>query len=264
MKTSTTARGLWILSLMLITGGLLLSGCQVITGSVTSQQIDASDFTHVEINDAFAVQIRQGDEYRVTVEISQGLLRDLEVDVRGDTLTIGLKPRVGFFLWNIGSVQRAEIIMPTLTDVTARDASHIEVNGFRSDAEARFEIADASSLTGEIDTGDTHFTVSDASRVNLEGSRGDVDIEADDASKITLVGEGQNATIRAASASRVNLSDFAVQSANVEASDASNVTVHVSGTLDAEARDASHINYYGDPTLGDIRSRDGSSITARD
>jgi hypothetical protein len=90
-----------------------------------------------------------------------------------------------------------------------------------------------------------------------------VEIEVSDASHLTLVGEGKNATILATSASHVDLSDFSVEDAEIEAHDASSVTVDVTGTLNAKARDASHITYAGDPTLGTIDSRDASSINAR-
>lgn len=258
---------IWSIVVLFVVSTLLLSACvsslQAITGGVVTQEVEFDDFQAVEVNDAFHVEIRQGNEYRVSIEIDEASLPYLEVNTSGDTLQIGLRPRMDFFLWNFNSTLRAEITMPTLVGVTAHDASRVNVSGFSTDEDARFEVSDASSLKGEINTGDTWLSAADASEIVLEGDRGDVEIEVNDASHLTLVGEGQNAKILAANASHVDLSDFAVEDAKIEVRDASNVTVDVRGTLDAEAHDASHITYTGDPTLGTIDSRDASSINER-
>jgi hypothetical protein len=52
----------------------------------------------------------------------------------------------------------------------------------------------------------------------------------------------------------VDLSAFSVVDANVEASGASQVTVNVSGRLDVDASNASHVTYLGSPTLGKMDS----------
>jgi hypothetical protein len=255
--------------LLLIVGSLILSGCTaspLTSSNITRQEMDFEDFDEVEISDAFTVQIRQGDEYQVTIEVDEESLNHLEINQRGDRLEIGLLPRpfVFFWLFNFRPVLRAEVTMPTLAAITARDASNVDVSGFRTDEEVRIEVADASSLEGDFETGETRLIASDASEIDLEGNRQDIEIEASDASEIRLVGEGRNAIIRAADASTVDLSDFPLQDATIEARDASDVTVDVAGTLDAEASDASRITYYGAPTMGNTSSSDGSSIVGRD
>jgi hypothetical protein len=259
---------LWLVSIFIV-GSLFLSACtaapfQVGSRDVVTQEMEFSDFNEVEVSDAFTVQIRQGDEYRVTIEVDEATLDYLEVNQRGDTLEIGLRPRTFFLFWIWNSTQRAEITMPNLVGIRARDASKIDVSGFNTDGEVRIEVSDASSLEGEIASGDARLRVSDASEVDLEGNRQNVEIEASDASKVRLTGEGQDATIRARDASKIDLSDFPLRDVSIEASDASNVTVDVSGTLDVEASDASRVVYYGTPTMGNTSSSDGSSITGRD
>jgi hypothetical protein len=258
---------LWFLLLFTV-GTLLLSACiaaPVASGNITKQEMDFEDFDEVEVSDAFTVQIRQGDEYRVTIEVNEESLNYLDVNQRGDRLEIGLLPRPFFFFWafTFRPVLRAEVTMPTLVSITARDASNVDVSGFSTDEEVRIEVSDASSLEGDIETGETRLSASDASEIDLEGNRQDIEIEASDSSEIRLVGEGRNATIRATDASEVDLSDFPLQNATIEARDASDVTVDLSGTLDAEASDASHVTYYGEPAMGHTASSDGSSIVGR-
>ncbi len=54
-----------------------------------------------------------------------------------------------------------------------------------------------------------------------------------------------------------------VQDAAVNASGASNVTVNLSGRLDADASGASNVFYLGQPTMGTIDTSGGSDVTAR-
>lgn len=58
----------------------------------------------------------------------------------------------------------------------------------------------------------------------------------------------------------VNLIDFPVVNAEVNASNASKVTINPSGTLDVRARDRSRIYYLGSPTLGRIDTDGSSSV----
>lgn len=265
----TNRKPLWQLlpSVGLIACALLLAACTTrllsSSDSVVTREFDFADFDKVEVSDAFVVQIRQGDEYRVTIEIDQKSLRDLEVKQNGKTLEIGFRPRsLNFFEFiNLSDpVHRAEITMPSLVSVAARDATHIEVHGFNTDGEALFKASDASSIRGEIHTGEARIKASNGSHIDLEGNRGDVEVEAEDVSAITLVGEGRNATIHADNASNIHMDRFTVQDADVRASDASHVWLNATGRLDADARDASGIIYGGNPTLGKVSSRDASSI----
>ena len=232
-------------------------------GDTIVQELDFSGFDKLDVSDAFAVEIRQGDEFRVTIEVDEQSQRYLEVNQQGDTLQIGMRPRPIAFFWFFNSVHRATITMPSLVGLTIGDATHVTVNGFRTEAEARFEVTDASTLNGEIYTGKTWLIADDASKITLTGDRADMNIDVNDSSHVTLKGNGENVVIRAGNASHVNLDEFVVQDANIIVHDASSVTVDVAGRLDAEADDASSVVYYGNPTLGNTQSTDASSITAR-
>jgi hypothetical protein len=67
-------------------------------------------------------------------------------------------------------------------------------------------------------------------------------------------------TVVAEGGSTVDLSKFSSTDANVSAGGSSDVTVNVSGRLDADASGASHVYYLGDPTMGEIDTSGGSSV----
>ena len=95
------------------------------------------------------------------------------------------------------------------------------------------------SLRGEVRTGDIEITAEVDCTVNLSGSATDV-------------------TVKATVNSDVDLSELECRNAAVTAEVGSQVTVHATGRLDAEAS-ASEVWYVGEPTLGEIKiALDGS------
>lgn len=130
------------------------------------------------------------------------------------------------------------------------EGTSISVQGVTLEAEIhmptleRADLSGASQLIGDMDTGNVRFDVSGASKLQLEGSAGDL-------------------TLAASGASNVDLSSFVVADADVEASGASDVTVHATGTLDIEASGASSVHYVGNPTLGRVETSGASSVRPR-
>ena len=99
----------------------------------------------------------------------------------------------------------------------------------------------ASSLQGDVEAGDARF-------------------DAQGGSEATVSGSGQNVTVTAEGGSTIDLTKFSAVDANASARGDSEVTVNVSGRLDADASGASHVYYLGDPTLGDIDTSSESSV----
>jgi hypothetical protein len=262
----------WFILIICIAGSALLAGCVVTpgglglpramrgSGEVVTQEMEISDFARVEVHNAFQASIRQGDAFRVVVEVDQAAVPHLRITKQGDTLQIGLEPGVSL----IGNVTlRAEVTMPTLTGLSASGASVVDFSGFSSAQNLDLDASGASTLQGEIDAGDTQMDASGASQITLNGALQDVSLEASGASRITMSGGGKNVKIRASGGCQVDLAGFPVEDAAVEASGASIVTVQAGGTLDVEASGASNVYYLGSPTLGDIRTSGGSAVGRR-
>ncbi|MFN8442847.1 MAG: head GIN domain-containing protein [Caldilineaceae bacterium] len=257
----------WFILLTGVTSGLLLAACafgplRVIVGSgkVVSQEMDLSDFERVNVGSAFQVEIRHDDGYRVTIEVDENVLPHLRVVKEGNTLQIGLERGVTLS----GNVTlRGVVSLPALTGVEASGASRVTLSGFRGTADLTLRASGASQLTGEIDGDNADFVASGASEIQLQSTVKNASIEATGASKITLSGGGQNLTITASGASPVDLAKFPAQDAKIDASGASNVTVQLTGTLDAKASGASHVYYLGSPTLGRVNTSGASSINQR-
>lgn len=229
----------------------LLVGCCAIpirslvvrgSGTIVTVEQEITGFEMLNVSNAFEVDVNQSDDYRVVVRVDDNLERYLEVVEEGNALRIGLEPGRAYNLSN--ATLEAEVDMPVLTGVTLSGASRVTVNGFGSSEPLDAKLSGASRLEGDIEAGDSGFRVSGSSRVVLRG-------EADDV------------TIDTSGSSRVDLSDFAGEDADVEASGSSTVIVNLSGTLDAAASGSSRVYYLGSPTLGNIDTSGASSVERR-
>lgn len=227
-------------------GVLTLAGCNVLgsaitgSGTLVTQAYDFTDFSEVELGNAFEATITPGDAYAISVTVDDNLVDSLQVEQTGNTLRISLEPA----RMVTRATMRAEITMPALTRLEASGASQAQLNGFSSDAD----------FTGHA---------SGASRIHGDLAAGNLALDASGASTISLAGTAADVRANASGASTIDLEEMTVVNADVEASGASNVTVNASGQLDAQASGASNVSYLGAPTMGNIETSGGSNINQR-
>lgn len=230
---------------LLIVAALLLAGCGALppftavrgSGNPVTQTFDFSDFDSLQISNAFQAEITASDSYLVEVTIDDNLVDQLQVEQQGKTVKIGLEPNTGINQ----ATMRARIAMPALVSLAASGAARANVTGFKSGETMRINVSGASTVQGDMETGDLAVDVAGAS-------------------KLILAGSGDSLRATASGASTANLSDFAVTDADVEAHGASHINVNASGTLDAKAGGASSVRYTGDPTLGRIEEAGASTV----
>ena len=81
-----------------------------------------------------------------------------------------------------------------------------------------------------------------------------------DASRATVTGHFGTVTMRVSDASQVEATECEIEHLTICCTDASKALVNVTGTLDAQAKDASRIRYKGNPILLGFDTQDLSSI----
>ncbi|MFC1969722.1 head GIN domain-containing protein [Chloroflexota bacterium] len=253
-----------LLGVLLISG--LLAGCirEGVPGSgnLVTQEFEFSDFTRVEVGSAFEVEIVQADSFRVSVTADDNLFEHIQVSKQGETLKIGLKlvPLRPLF-----STLKAEITMPQIRGLDLSGATRGTVSGFSSTENLDTEVSGASSLDmTDMSAGDVEFELSGASRARGDiTAGGDARFNLSGASSVQLQGSASDLVIAASGASRVELDNFPVASADVKLSGASGATVNLDGRLDANLSGASRLSYIGEPTMGDIDTSGGSSVSKK-
>lgn len=231
---------------VVLLASMLLTACSIpgIAGLVGSGRsvthtFDLSDFTEVEIANAFNAVIVMDDGYSVEVTVDDNLVDFLRVEQTGDTLHIGLDADAPPI---IRPTLQARVSMPSLARLDASGASRLEVTGFTSSDEVTMNVSGASTALGDTAAGALVVDASGASTVILQGSAATLDATA-------------------SGASNVNLSDFPVTDATVNANGASVIHVNASGALSAEASGASTVRYAGGPTLEQSNATGSSTIS---
>lgn len=249
--------------LLIFIVGLTATGCIVKgtttgedAGDRTTRTYDYTDFTEIEIGNAFSLEVIPSDEYSITITAGENILNKLDVTKTGKRLEIDLD---GWF-FNLRGDMKATVTMPALEGLYLSGATRTVANGFSSDSDFRAEVSGASTLNMDLEAGKCDIEISGASRVKGNLTAADTDFDVSGASTLDLTGSGSDTSIVASGASRIELQNFTVEDADIDLSGASSGTVNASGKLDANLSGASTLNYTGGPDLGTINTTGGSTF----
>ncbi|MEE8194629.1 MAG: DUF2807 domain-containing protein [Dehalococcoidales bacterium] len=234
------------------------------SGKLITEEMSFSGFTRVEVSHAFEVEISRSSSYSVSITADDNLFDYVEVFISDETLKIRLKSGRSY----ISATLEARITMPELRRLQLSGASRGTVSGFSSLGfssflgDFRLELSGASSLQMVgISAGDARFDISEASRLSGNITAADARFDISGASRVELEGSADDIIINVSGASNAELSAFPVNNAFVNLSGASTGTVNLDGRLDVDLSGASHLDYIGEPTLGEIDISGGSTIS---
>ncbi len=250
-----------MLLIIAIVSGTILSGCIRVdlsekAGPTATQEYGFIDFTAIEIGDGFELEVIPSTSYSVNITAGENVLGHIKVTKSGDTLKIDLDD--WFFAWF--SQPKATITMPELTALDLSGACQVTARGFTSSLDFALELSGASLLDMDLETGKFEANLSGASDITGHLVAASSDIELSGASEVRLTGPGGDLFLDASGASHAELTDFMVNNANVGLSGVSRASLTVNGRLDVDLSGASFLEYYGNPTLGNIDLSGASNI----
>lgn len=240
-----------LILVVMVLSATVLTGCIRVdltqdAGPITTAQYAFTDFTGIEVGNAFEVTITPSDNYSVTITAGENVFSHLNVHKSGSTLVIEVDN--WFINWYVSP--KLDVTMPVLTYLELSGASKGTALGFRSSEDFRLHVSGASDL--EMDIESHYFTadISGASKVTGRLIATDCDIDLSGASRISLTGSGGDIRLDCSGASTVDMADFSVDNADIDFSGASSGSLVVNGRLDVELSGASTLEYYGNPTMG--------------
>jgi len=239
------------------------AGCAVVTGSgeIATWEMDYSDFNKIEIGSAFDVEITRANSFQVRITIDKKLYEYLEIDQRGDTLRIKLKSNYVYQ----NTTQQATVTLPDLHRLELSGASKADVSGFSVTHSLDFELSGASRMElGHTISGNAEFKLSGGSQTNGSIEMDDGRFELSGASELVLTGTAEDITIDASGASDLTLPQFAVVTADVNLSGASDAIVNVASSMDVHLSGASELEYIGTPKLGELEMSGNSTLNQRE
>lgn len=203
--------------------------------SQITKTFEFKDFNSVEINSAFDVTITQADIYSVSVIIDENLEDNLDIELKGKELEIGLKG------WNSSIKQgpKAIIQLPDLRNLELSGASEIQFNNLNLES-LDIESSGASLIKGTI-------TIKKLT------------IEASGASSIELKGKVNQVELYLSGASEFNCREFEITDEMIfDASGASTAKCLVNGDMYIKLEGASELSYSGE---GDVVKKEVSGAS---
>jgi len=237
--------------ILILASMTLFTGCVRVdisekNGPITTQHYDFTDFTGVDVGNAFKLEVIPATSYNVTITAGENVLKRINVSKSGSTLIIDIDGWA--FIWR--SSPRVTISMPVLTYLRLSGASEGSALGFKSSEDFKIDLSGASSLDIDMETGFFIAEVSGASDVRGRLTAAGSDIDLSGASHMELTGSGGDIKLHGSGASSADLTYFSVINADIEFTGASHGTLDVSGRLDVDLSGASSLDYLGNPTLG--------------
>jgi hypothetical protein len=239
---------------------MILAGCS--SGRTVTETRDFTNFTSVDVQNTFQVEIVQAASFGVTITVHKDLLDYVSISQEGETLKIMLNPHHPFTDFTVGrKILKAKIAMPAISGLSLSGASKGSISGFKSSENFRVGVSGASSLNiDDIEVGNAEFDISGASEVTGSLKASDANFVVSGASQIDLKGSANNFTLTESGASVLKLLEFTVNMADVKVDGASEATIDVKEKLDAVLSGASRLYFHGNPTMGNISVTGASTI----
>ncbi len=247
-----------------------LTALSAAAGNVTKSFDKLSQFTGIQVSDAFKINLVQGDEYTATVTIDSALEEYLDVAVIGKVLYVRLKDRdIKTTIRNIGKRKmEATVTCPALSQIhltgTASLSSSdkwvspmekftLELTGASKADKLRLESGEIKVILGDAANaginGDFQIVeaiLSGASVLTMTGDYGDVTATAEDASKASFIGTADTIEATCTATSFLDALELKTSEASVECSGASKANVYVNDKFEIELNGASNCRYRSD------------------
>ena len=239
---------------------MVVPGCS--GGSTVTQEMDFANFTRVEVENAFEVEIAQGATFATSITVSKDLVDYLAVSVEGDVLHVKLNPHHPFTDFTLKRLTaKAKVTMPAISGLSLSGASSGSLSGFKSTGSFNLVVSGASSLKmDEMETGPVRMNVDGASRVNGDLKATEATLVLTGASHVELTGSAESLRFDVSGASNLGMSWFTVSSADATVSGASQATVDARVKLDVTLSGASRLTFRSNPTIGRLDVSGASTL----
>lgn len=241
---------MFLLVMLTLTGcvssGIGLTGIEG-SGNVVAVEYELDDFDKIEVHHAFDLVVSQGDEVSAVIDIDDNLVDYLDVYVKADTLHIGMKSRTGGYR---NATFKAYV---TSVQLDSFEGSGATSTVFEKDLNfgdrMSIDLSGASDLKGHVEAEHIILEMNGASEYDGSFHGRVLDLSLSGASDAGFDGEADTCDLNISGASSLNASGYAVESARIELSGASDAKLAVSETLSIEASGASDALIYGHPRI---------------
>jgi len=221
MKTKSSL--ILISCIALIFSSCSNNDCISTQGEVTSEQRTVDDFTKIELEGAFKVNISQDSFSMMKITAHENVIQQVKSRVSGKTLKIELDKR----LCDSGIVEIA---------LSSKQWESIEASG-------------ASEITGTnlINADNLDIDLSGASKINLNLIVSRLKTETSGSSEIVLTGQCRQHIMNLSGSNKTEAFGFVVSDYRIETSGSSKLNINVLNNLEVKSSGMSDVQYKGTP-----------------
>lgn len=209
-------------------------------GDVKRVDRDVSDFHSIDVGGAFEVHIRQGSDYKLSIEADDNLLDLISTEVRAGELHIKTEENIRDY-----KQLAVFITMPELRGLDISGACEISTDG---------------KIKGE----DLDLDFSGATEAELQLDYRSVDADLSGASELSIDGRASMFRLESSGASEIDAVNFEVSKAKVDISGAGEAKLNVKDELDVDISGAGEVRYRGNPRVISETSGAGSIRAIKD
>ncbi|MFT6971105.1 MAG: hypothetical protein ACJAXX_001673 [Roseivirga sp.] len=221
-------------TLIRISKPVLLAAIMVIFATTAFGQAkekrEISGVKELSVSDAFAVEIRIGNQESLEIEIDEDYMDDVITEVRGGRLFIKMRNQSGRKSYRLRETPRVYLTVKSLKAINASGAVTIKSKDIIKGSRLDIEVSGASVLDLEINVDDLY-------------------LEASGASVLTLEGRAKVQEVKTSGATTYSAYELESEVADIRVNGAGTAKVNVSQRLDVRAAGASSIRYRGNPSV---------------
>ena len=205
-------------------------------GDVVKKERNAIKATGIRVSSGIDVYLKQGNDFKLSVEADENLHDYILTELNGDMLHV----------YTDANIRRAE---SKKVYVTLKEINSISCSS-------------AGDLFGEtpVKSDNLKLSASSAGDIKLEVYAKNIDINISSSGDITLTGEADFMEADLSSAGDLNAYNLKVREAEVSASSAGDADIYVTEKLTARSSSAGDINYKGNPEYVDAHSSSAGGV----
>ncbi|MCP5100461.1 MAG: DUF2807 domain-containing protein [Chloroflexi bacterium] len=232
------------LFLLLIAIGIVLTGCNVVSGSgdVISEEREVSEFEGVSLSGMGELTIIQANHHSVLIEADDNLMQYITTEVRDDILHIGIENGV--------TIRNSESLKYV---VTTPDINQLDISG------------SGTVLSESIDADNLELDVSGSGEITIDDLSVDaLDVKISGAGDITVQGEAEHQIVTISGSGNYDSPDLASEDIEIDVNGSGKAIVWAKESLSVDISGSGNVAYHGRPRIeqsisgsGEIESIDG-------
>ncbi|MBL7960976.1 DUF2807 domain-containing protein [bacterium] len=222
MKTFLTTEKFSFAAALLI----MLTSCNFVVAQrgITSEERTVSTFKAVVTKGSEDLYVTQGNEQKVRIEAEEGIIKDIETNVRGGVLYVEHEDR--YFT----SHKKIKVY------VTMKEITGLKLSG-------------SGSIVGEtpIKTNELELGISGSGDITLDVTATEINSGISGSGNIDLSGKTSDHNFKISGSGKINAMDLNAENCTIQISGAGDAKVNVSKQLDVKISGSGSIRYAGNP-----------------